>query len=91
MTVTASRSFAVLAAFAGNDVTATLDPSTELECSGAGDQSDDDAQGDDDQGENDQQQPGCDASLLTAGRLVREAESEATAGGLQWHKIQIVR
>jgi hypothetical protein len=101
--------------FNGDDVTATLDPTTELECSGAGDQSgdnsstarassdgaddnenesnqgDDGAQGDDDQGENDQQQPGCDASLLTAGRVVREAEADATSGGLVWHKIDVVR
>jgi hypothetical protein len=96
--------------FNGDDVTATVDSNTELECSGAGDgstaraasdgeneneneneQNDDGAQGDDDQGEKDQQQPGCDASLLTAGRVVREAEAEATAGGLQWHKIEIVR
>jgi hypothetical protein len=106
--------------FNGDDVTATLDPTTELECSGAGDQSGDnssaarassdgaddnenesnqvddgaqgdDDQGEDDQGENDRQQPGCDASLLTAGRVVREAEADATSGGLVWHKVDIVR
>jgi hypothetical protein len=54
-------------------------------------QSDNGAHGDDDQGENDQQQPGCDASLLTAGRVVKEAEADATGGGLKWHKIEIVR
>jgi hypothetical protein len=103
--------------FNGDDVTATLDPTTELECSGAGDQSSagstartasddqndnetdqadngaqgDDDQGENDQGENDQQQAGCDASLLTAGRVVREAEAEATSAGLVWHKVDVVR
>src|SRR6266536_4114177 len=52
---------------------------------GAGDGNDDqgdDDQGDDDQGENDDQpQAGCDASLLTPGAIVGEAELKATAAG----------
>jgi hypothetical protein len=29
--------------------------------------------------------------VLAAGRVVKEAEADATAGGLKWHKIEIVR
>ena len=58
-----------------------------------GDDNGGDNQGDDDQGEDGQgdQQAGCDASLLTAGRVVQEAEAKATAGGLHWDEIKIVR
>jgi hypothetical protein len=59
---------------------------------GNDDQGDDDNENeqgdDDDQGA---QQPGCDTSLLTAGRGVNEAEAKATAAGLVWEEVKIVR
>jgi hypothetical protein len=74
----------------GDSTTARTASDGENENETGDDRQGEDDQGDDDQGENDQQ-PGCDASLLTAGRVIREAEAEATSGGLQWHKIEIVR
>jgi hypothetical protein len=64
---------------------------------GDGDHGDDD-QGDDDQGddqgddndEDDQGQAGCDASKLTTGAIVGEAELKATAAGLVFREIELV-
>jgi hypothetical protein len=55
-----------------------------------GDHGDDggDDQGDDN--ENDQGQAGCDASLLTPGAVVGEAELKATAAGLVFREIELV-
>jgi hypothetical protein len=53
----------------------------------------DDGQGDDDQGDdngNDQGQAGCDATKLTPGAVVQEAELKATAAGLVFEKIELV-
>lgn len=49
-------------------------------------------QGDDDEGDDDENdgQPGCDASKLTAGAVVGEAELKATASGLVFEKIELV-
>jgi hypothetical protein len=43
--------------------------------------------GDDEQG----QQAGCDASLLTANQVLQQAELKATAGGLVFREIELVR
>ena len=58
-------------------------------------------QGDDDQGENENEQgdddeqggrqAGCDTSMLTPGRGVNEANATATAAGLVWEEVKIVR
>jgi hypothetical protein len=53
-----------------------------------GDQGDDDNEGDDN--ENDQGQAGCDATKLTAGAVVSEAELKATAAGLVFTKIELI-
>jgi hypothetical protein len=55
-----------------------------------GDQGDNDDQGDqgDDNGE-DHNQPGCDATKLTPGAVVQEAELKATAAGLVFEKIEL--
>jgi hypothetical protein len=58
----------------------------------------DDGQGDDDQGEDDQGdddgndhgRAGCDATVLTPGAVVQEAELKATAAGLVFEKIELV-
>jgi hypothetical protein len=53
----------------------------------------DDGQGDDDQGDDDghdQGQAGCDATKLTSGAVVQEAELKATAAGLVFEKIELV-
>jgi hypothetical protein len=49
-------------------------------------------QGDDDEGDDDENdgQPGCDASKLTAGAVVGEAELKATAAGLVFEEIELV-
>ena len=67
---------------------------------GGGDEGDDDEgdnqnrghdEGDDDHGDDENHgQPGCDASKLTAGAVVGEAELKATAGGLVFEKIELV-
>jgi hypothetical protein len=68
---------------------------------GDDDHGDDDGgnQGDDDQGDDNGHhfghkhhhgQPGCDATLLTNGRVVREAKLKATAGGLVFVKLEVV-
>jgi hypothetical protein len=67
---------------------------------GGGDDGDDDEgdnqnrghdEGDDDHGDDENHgQPGCDASKLTAGAVVGEAELKATAGGLVFEKIELV-
>jgi hypothetical protein len=52
----------------------------------------DDNQGDDDQGDddgNDQGQVGCDATKLTPGAIVSEAELKATPTGLVFEKIEL--
>jgi hypothetical protein len=49
----------------------------------------DDDQGDDDHGE-DHGQPGCDATKLTPGAVVGEAELKATAAGLVFEEIELV-
>jgi hypothetical protein len=55
---------------------------------GDNNQGDHNNQGDDDeQG----QQAGCDASLLTANQVVQQAELKATAGGLVFREIELVR
>jgi hypothetical protein len=48
--------------------------------------------GGDDNGDNNdnQGQPGCDATMLTAGMVVREAELETTAMGLVFKKVELV-
>ena len=53
-----------------------------------GDRGDDD-QGDDDENE-DENQPGCDASALTQGAIVKEAELKATATGLAFREIELI-
>jgi hypothetical protein len=52
----------------------------------------DDDQGDDDQGDDDDDegQAGCDATKLTHGAVVQEAELKATAAGLVFEKIELV-
>jgi hypothetical protein len=53
----------------------------------------DDNQGDDDQGDddgNDHGQAGCDATKLTPGAVVQEAELKATPAGLVFEKIELV-
>jgi hypothetical protein len=49
-------------------------------------------QGDDDEGDDDENdgQPGCDASKLTPGAVVGEAELKATAAGLVFEEIELV-
>jgi hypothetical protein len=49
-------------------------------------------QGDDDEGDDDENdgEPGCDASKLTPGAVVGEAELRATAAGLVFEKIELV-
>jgi hypothetical protein len=48
-------------------------------------------EGDDDDGDDENHgQPGCDASKLTPGAVVGEAELKATAGGLVFEKIELV-
>ena len=56
-----------------------------------GDHGDDD-QGDDDQGDDghDHGQAGCDATKLTPGAVVQEAELKATPAGLVFEKIELV-
>ena len=54
---------------------------------GAGHDEGDDDEGDDDENDG---QPGCDASKLTAGAVVGEAELKATAAGLVFEKIELV-
>ena len=49
----------------------------------------DDDQGDDDENE-DENQPGCDASALTQGAIVKEAELKATATGLAFREIELI-
>jgi hypothetical protein len=48
-----------------------------------------DDQGDDNDGEDDNQ-PGCDATKLTAGAIVGEAELKATPAGLVFEKVELV-
>jgi hypothetical protein len=56
-----------------------------------GDQGDDDAnEGDDNDPEDHNNQPGCDATKLTTGATVGEAELKATPAGLVFEKIEIV-
>jgi hypothetical protein len=47
-------------------------------------------EGDDDEDEDDQGQAGCDATKLTPGAVVGEAELKATAAGLVFRKIELV-
>ncbi|HEX6744254.1 MAG TPA: hypothetical protein VF087_08560 [Solirubrobacteraceae bacterium] len=58
----------------------------------SGDHGDNNDQGDDDQGDddgNDQGQAGCDATKLTPGAVVQEAELKATPAGLVFEKIEL--
>src|SRR4051794_73516 len=56
-----------------------------------GDQGDDDAnEGDDNDPEDHNNQPGCDATKLTTGATVGEAELKATPAGLVFEKIELV-
>jgi hypothetical protein len=57
-----------------------------------GDDNHGDDHGDDDEGDDDddQGQAGCDASLLTPGAVVGEAELKATAAGLVFTEIELV-
>jgi hypothetical protein len=58
---------------------------------GSGHDEGDDDEGDDDNGDDENHgQPGCDASKLTPGAVVGEAELKATAGGLVFEKIELV-
>jgi hypothetical protein len=50
----------------------------------------DDENGQDDDGDEDGNQPGCDATALTTGAVVGEAELKTTAAGLVFTKIEIV-
>jgi hypothetical protein len=55
------------------------------------DEGDDEHRGAGDHGDNDDEdQPGCDATKLTAGAVVGEAELKATAAGLRFTKIELV-
>jgi hypothetical protein len=57
---------------------------------GGGDEGDDN-RGDDDQGDDDHHgQDGCDATKLTPGAVVQEAELKATPAGLVFEKIELV-
>jgi hypothetical protein len=89
--------------FNGDDVKGTVNDDTEIECEhgdamaaraaddGPGHDSDegDDDHGDDDENEN-ENQAGCDASALTPGAVVKEAELKATAAGLVFREIELV-
>jgi hypothetical protein len=88
--------------FSGDDVKGTVDADTELECEdapatapaarGGGEDHGDDNRGHDggdDEDENDGR-PGCDATRLTAGAVVSEAELKAGARGLVFEKIELV-
>jgi hypothetical protein len=86
--------------FTGDDVKGTVDADTEIECrtapttTTAARAADDgggggDDQGDDNDGEDDNQ-PGCDATKLTAGAIVGEAELKATPAGLVFEKVELV-
>jgi hypothetical protein len=60
-----------------------------------GDEGDDDHHGDGDHNDGDDDdeghgQPGCDATKLTPGAVVGEAELKATAGGLVFREIELV-
>lgn len=57
---------------------------------GGCDNGDDDNEGDDDENENEDNQAGCDASKLTPGAIVGEAELKATAAGLVFTEIELV-
>jgi hypothetical protein len=63
---------------------------------GGGDEGDDDQHGDGDHNEGDHDdnedhgQPGCDATKLTTGAIVGEAELKTTAAGLLFTKIELV-
>jgi hypothetical protein len=46
--------------------------------------------GDDDEGDDDNGQAGCDATALTAGAIVREADLKATSTGLVFGEIKLV-
>jgi hypothetical protein len=56
------------------------------------DEGDDEHHGAGDHGDNDddEDQPGCDATKLTAGAVVGEAELKATAAGLRFTRIELV-
>jgi hypothetical protein len=85
--------------FTGDDVKGTVDADTEIECRtapttttaarAADDGGGGDDQGDDNDGEDDNQ-PGCDATKLTAGAIVGEAELKATPAGLVFEKVELV-
>jgi hypothetical protein len=86
--------------FTGDDVKGTVDADTEIECrtapttTTAARAADDgggggDDQGDDNDGEDDNQ-PGCDATKLTAGAIVGEAELKGTPAGLVFEKVELV-
>jgi hypothetical protein len=55
-----------------------------------GDQGDDDGNEGDDNDPEDHNQPGCDATKLTTGATVGEAELKATPAGLVFEKIELV-
>jgi hypothetical protein len=85
--------------FTGDEVKGTVDADTEIECRtapttttaarAADDGGGGDDQGDDNDGEDDNQ-PGCDATKLTAGAIVGEAELKATPAGLVFEKVELV-
>jgi hypothetical protein len=85
--------------FTGDDVKGTVDADTEIECRtapttttaarAADDGGGGDDQGDDNDGEDDNQ-PGCDATKLTAGAIVGEAELKGTPAGLVFEKVELV-
>jgi hypothetical protein len=86
--------------FTGDEVKGTVDADTEIECrtapttTTAARAADDgggggDDQGDDNDGEDDNQ-PGCDATKLTAGAIVGEAELKASPAGLVFEKVELV-
>jgi hypothetical protein len=83
-----------------DDTATTTAPAARAADDGGGDHGDGDHQGsggddqgDDDQGDddgNDQGQAGCDATKLTQGAVVQEAELKATPAGLVFDKIELV-
>jgi hypothetical protein len=88
----------------GGTLTGAVTDETEIECDHTAQASDDDDQGDDDQGDqhggggddgddndqgDDDQGDNCDASALTAGATVHEAELKAEDGQATFEKIEL--
>jgi thrombospondin type 3 repeat protein len=92
----------VIKLFNGDQVTGTVTADTEIECGDRQEQDENDNSGrgraasrdhgggGDDQGDDDRGDAACDASSLTPGMVVREAELSATPEGLVFDKIEVV-